>query len=80
MACAVDCALHVRQHAQHVHQLCRGLGKLRMLIQRSGQDTDSLPTAHTCFNVLLLPQYTSEEKLRQKLLLAIGNAEGFGLQ
>eukprot|EP00892_Ulva_mutabilis_P004770 jgi/Ulvmu1/2665/UM014_0121.1 len=57
-----------------------GLGKLRMVIQRSGRDTDSLPTAHTCFNVLLLPEYTSEEKLRQKLILAIGNAEGFGLQ
>lgn len=61
-------------------RVCRGLGKLRMLIQRSGRDSDSLPTAHTCFNVLLLPEYTSEDKLRRKLLLAIDNAEGFGLQ
>ena len=39
-----------------------------------------LPTAHTCFNVLLLPEYASFETLRDRLLLAIGNARGFGLQ
>lgn len=31
---------------------------------------DSLPEAHTCFNMLLLPRYTSEETMRAKLLLA----------
>jgi len=41
---------------------------------------DSLPSAHTCFNNLCLPDYTSIEILRSKLLIAIteGN-EGFGL-
>ena len=38
-----------------------------------------LPTAHTCFNVLLLPKYSSVEKLRERLLKAISNAKGFGL-
>jgi ubiquitin-protein ligase E3 A len=57
-----------------------GLGKLRMLIQRSGGDTERLPTAHTCFNVLLLPEYSSREKLQRMLTTAINNAEGFGLQ
>jgi ubiquitin-protein ligase E3 A len=32
-----------------------GLGKLSLLIQRAGPDSDSLPTSHTCFNTLILP-------------------------
>lgn len=32
-----------------------GLGRLPLLIQRSGPDTEHLPTSHTCFNALLLP-------------------------
>lgn len=39
----------------------------------------SLPSSHTCFNVLLLPEYVEEEKLKIKLLLAMENAEGFGM-
>jgi len=38
-----------------------------------------LPQAHTCFNVLLLPNYASKEKLQDRLLTAIQNAEGFGM-
>jgi E3 ubiquitin-protein ligase HUWE1 len=37
-----------------------------------------LPTAHTCFNQLDLPQYGTEEKLREKLRLAIScGSEGY---
>lgn len=57
-----------------------GLGQLRMLIQRASGDTDRLPTSHTCFNVLLLPEYVSEDKMRRMVLTAIDNAQGFGLQ
>lgn len=57
-----------------------GLGRLRLIIQRAEGDTDKVPTAHTCFNVLLLPEYSSAAKLRQKLLVAVANAQGFGLQ
>ena len=49
-------------------------------VQRNGPDTESLPTSATCFNTLLLPEYESESKLRSKLLIAIENASGFGLQ
>ncbi len=35
--------------------------------------------AHTCFNHLLLPEYSDKEKLRRCLYTAISNAEGFGL-
>ncbi|EME28106.1 ubiquitin-protein ligase E3 [Galdieria sulphuraria] len=57
-----------------------GLGQLRFVIQRAGPDTDRLPTSHTCFNILLLPEYSSKEKTRNRLLTAIQNAQGFGLQ
>ncbi|XP_067657511.1 probable E3 ubiquitin-protein ligase HECTD2 isoform X1 [Haliotis asinina] len=42
--------------------------------------TDLLPMAHTCFNQLVLPPYKSRKVLKQKLIAAIQNAEGFGLE
>ncbi|XP_042634659.1 E3 ubiquitin-protein ligase NEDD4-like isoform X15 [Cyprinus carpio] len=38
---------------------------------------DKLPRAHTCFNRLDLPTYESFEDLREKLLMAVENAQGF---
>jgi len=57
-----------------------GLGQLTLVVQRAGPDTDRLPTAHTCFNSLLLPDYATKDKLHKMLLLAIDNAQGFGLK
>eukprot|EP01017_Pseudomicrothorax_dubius_P045945 TRINITY_DN8029_c0_g3_i1.p1 TRINITY_DN8029_c0_g3~~TRINITY_DN8029_c0_g3_i1.p1 ORF type:complete len:322 (-),score=81.09 TRINITY_DN8029_c0_g3_i1:88-1053(-) len=57
----------------------QGLGSLRFIVSRWGPDSDKLPTAHTCFNHLLLPEYSSREKLREKLLTAMNYSEGFGL-
>lgn len=57
-----------------------GLGSMRFVISRNGPDSDRLMTAHTCFNHLLLPEYASEDKIRDMLLLAINNSEGFGLR
>lgn len=57
-----------------------GLGSLKFIIVRHGLDTDRLPTSHTCFNVLMLPEYSSKAKLEQRLKLAIQNSTGFGLQ
>ncbi|XP_064481318.1 ubiquitin-protein ligase E3A-like [Ornithodoros turicata] len=56
-----------------------GLSKLRLVIARHGPDSDRLPTAHTCFNVLLLPEYSSKEKLQERLLKAICYSKGFGM-
>lgn len=46
-------------------------------------DDDHLPVAHTCFNILDLPQDyapgTGEAKLREKLLKACEFTEGFAL-
>jgi ubiquitin-protein ligase E3 A len=57
-----------------------GLGNMKCVIQRDGADSDKLPTSHTCFNTLLLPEYCSRAKMLDRLKLAIMNAEGFGLE
>jgi len=56
-----------------------GLGNLPFVITRHGPDSDRLPSAHTCFNHLLLPEYATREKLQERLLTAISNSEGFGM-
>lgn len=40
---------------------------------------DSLPRAHTCFNQLVLPAYSSYTLMKEKILFAIENTEGFEL-
>jgi len=56
-----------------------GLGNLNFHIAKQGGELDQLPTSHTCFNVLMLPPYTSREALLSRLRTAINNAEGFGM-
>lgn len=57
-----------------------GLEKLVLVIQRAEGDSNRLPTSHTCFNVLLLPEYATRAKLRDRLSTAIRNSKGFGLR
>ena len=54
---------------------------VQMLIQRmdGGPRCERLPVAHTCFNVLDLPPYRTEEQMKQKLLQAINFTAGFGI-
>jgi hypothetical protein len=49
------------------------------LFQSSSSSTSSLPTAATCFNVLKLPKYTSKKVLKNKILQAIHQTQGFHL-
>ncbi|KAH9524841.1 putative E3 ubiquitin-protein ligase HTD2 [Bulinus truncatus] len=56
-----------------------GMGEMTFKISRI-DDTSLLPMSHTCFNQLVLPPYKSKKILKQKLLTAINNAEGFGLE
>eukprot|EP00927_Polykrikos_kofoidii_P014374 TRINITY_DN16295_c0_g2_i1.p1 TRINITY_DN16295_c0_g2~~TRINITY_DN16295_c0_g2_i1.p1 ORF type:complete len:861 (-),score=128.65 TRINITY_DN16295_c0_g2_i1:454-3036(-) len=58
----------------------RGWKDLQLTVLKNGVGDDRLPTAHTCFCQLLLPKYSSPEKLRTQLLLAMANSEGFGLR
>lgn len=60
---------------------CRKTRRIQSLvISKNGDDSNRLPTAHTCFNHLLLPSYSSKEKLKNRLRLAIEQSEGFGLR
>ena len=54
-------------------------GVKRLNIHRAYGSDITLPTAHTCFNQLDLPEYSSEDVLRERLLLAVREgSEGFG--
>ena len=53
-------------------------GPQRFQIHKS-YGTDRLPSAHTCFNQLDLPEYESKEQLAERLAMAIHEGhEGFG--
>lgn len=56
-----------------------GLGDLKFYVSKHGNDDQLLPSVHTCFNHLLIPDYSSKDILREKLVKAIHNSEGFGL-
>ncbi|XP_062508661.1 probable E3 ubiquitin-protein ligase HECTD2 isoform X2 [Corticium candelabrum] len=57
----------------------KGISSLAFTIQRNGPDSDRLPTAMTCFNRLLLPEYSDKNKLTDRLTKALENSRGFGL-
>ncbi len=56
-----------------------GLGSLVITISNGGADLNQLPSAHTCFNNLILPNYKNKELLKKKLHIAMNYSEGFGL-
>jgi E3 ubiquitin-protein ligase HUWE1 len=45
------------------------------MIRRSAEGIDSLPCGRTCFNLLELPEYSSYEQLKTKVLYAITNVQ-----
>ena len=55
-----------------------GMAKLIFTVQKNGTGDGRLPTSLTCFGRLLLPEYSSEEKLREALEKAVENSKGFG--
>nr|CAH8870654.1 unnamed protein product [Trichobilharzia regenti] len=56
-----------------------GFSGVKITIQPNNSGDDFLPVAHTCANLLDLPQYSSKEVLAKKLSMAIQQTEGFGL-
>ncbi|KAJ2129450.1 hypothetical protein GGF48_002422, partial [Coemansia sp. RSA 921] len=56
-----------------------GYSALTFVVQRNGPDSERLPSALTCFGRLLLPAYSTDERMRDRLVTAIENAAGFGL-
>ncbi len=57
----------------------RGLGSLAITLVRGSGGLEELPTSHTCFNQLVLPEYPSGEVMRGKLAIAMAHADGFGM-
>ncbi|XP_068637077.1 E3 ubiquitin-protein ligase UPL1-like isoform X2 [Aristolochia californica] len=54
-------------------------GPQRFQIHKAYGAPERLPSAHTCFNQLDLPEHSSKEQLQERLLLAIHEgSEGFG--
>jgi E3 ubiquitin-protein ligase HUWE1 len=54
-------------------------GAQKFSIHNSGSTFDKLPTAHTCFNQLDLPEYSSYEAMKQQVMIALREgSQGFG--
>ncbi|URE35734.1 PPR repeat [Musa troglodytarum] len=72
---------YIRQSPRLIEKALQGIpGSQRLQIRKAYDSPQHLPSAHACFNRLDLPECTSEEQLRRRLLLAINEAnEGFGI-
>ena len=58
-----------------------GMKNLQFIVQKNGKEDDiggHLPTAYTCYGTLLLPEYKNLVALKERLDMALENAQGFG--
>lgn len=61
-----------------------GMRNVTFTIQRNGAEDredgkgEHLPTAYTCYGIFLLPEYRDKEALKERLGMALENAQGFG--
>ncbi|KAH9885037.1 hypothetical protein F4778DRAFT_787440 [Xylariomycetidae sp. FL2044] len=58
-----------------------GVANVQFVVQKNGEEEGEgghLPTAYTCYGTLLLPEYRDREVLRERLGMALENAQGFG--
>lgn len=58
-----------------------GIKNIQFVIQKNGEEDGEgghLPTAYTCYGTLLLPEYRDRDVLRERLAMALENAQGFG--
>lgn len=57
-----------------------GMRNLQFVVQKNGEEDEHghLPTAYTCYGTLLLPEYKDKEVLKERLAMALDNAQGFG--
>lgn len=56
-----------------------GISSISLKIARNGTDTGRLPSAQTCFSLLLIPEYETKEIFEKMLLTAIQYNIGFDL-
>jgi hypothetical protein len=56
-----------------------GMRNVTFVISKNGDgEGGHLPTAYTCYGTLLLPEYRDKETLKERLGMALQNAQGFG--
>ncbi|KAI0101932.1 hypothetical protein F4776DRAFT_648981 [Hypoxylon sp. NC0597] len=58
-----------------------GMANIQFVVQKNGEEEGEgghLPTAYTCYGTLLLPEYRDKDVLRERLAMALENAQGFG--
>ncbi|CAK7271534.1 hypothetical protein SEPCBS57363_004670 [Sporothrix epigloea] len=58
-----------------------GAKTMQFVLQRNGEEDavgGHLPTAYTCYGIMLLPEYPSRQVLQERLAMALENSEGFG--
>uniref|UniRef100_A0A8R1XQ80 HECT domain-containing protein n=3 Tax=Onchocerca TaxID=6281 RepID=A0A8R1XQ80_ONCVO len=55
----------------------QGMSAVKMRIQPC--DEKALPVAHTCFNLLDLPNITDRGEMRRRILICLDNSHGFNL-
>ena len=55
-----------------------GMRNLQFTLQRNGVEDGHLPSSYTCYGILLCPEYSGKEVLREKLAMALENSKGFG--
>lgn len=54
-----------------------GMKRIKLFIQSTKGGDSYFPVAHTCFNLLDLPMYSTEDILRDRLMVAIEHNQGF---
>ncbi|KAJ3402569.1 60S ribosomal protein L3 [Chytriomyces hyalinus] len=54
-----------------------GIQNMAFKISKLGEDSELLPIAHTCFNQICIPRYSSREKMEAKLDAAVNWSSGF---
>ncbi|TVY37933.1 Ubiquitin-protein ligase E3A [Lachnellula occidentalis] len=55
-----------------------GMRNLQFTLQRNGIGDGQLPSSYTCYGILLMPEYSGKEVLKEKLGMALENSQGFG--
>ncbi|KAK7735504.1 hypothetical protein SLS63_003974 [Diaporthe eres] len=58
-----------------------GIKNIQFVVQKNGEEDGPdghLPTAYTCYGTLLLPEYRDRDVLKERLSMALENAQGFG--
>ena len=57
-----------------------GIQNMKFKLSCLGDDSEYLPTSHTCFNQVCIYRYKNLEKMKTKLELAIAWSQGFSLK